>query len=121
VWLALAQLSEDVLVNQEIDRPKGLSRRQVLKMGMAVAAVPLISSIVAPTVSASGSGACAPCPCIPHSCAGCTLGTGPGTGCCSPYPDCHGGGEPGTIACCKPSGNSGATVCGNINNQGDCA
>ena len=54
IWLALDQLQEFHLLEQEVARPAGmpaLSRRQVMKgLGLAaVIALPLVISIVAPT------------------------------------------------------------------------
>ena len=60
IWLALDQLEKFDLLQERIIRPHGmdlLSRRSVMRsMGIAaVIAVPLITSIVAPTVQAASS------------------------------------------------------------------
>jgi hypothetical protein len=115
VWLALGQLATDHLLESKLDRPKGVTRRQALKLGMAVATIPVIASLAAPSAFAALSGACSPCAggCIPHSCNGCNVDSD----CCGGV-DCHGGGHPGGEPCCKHVGS--VSVCGNLNSHGDC-
>ncbi len=52
VWKSLKELEKAHLLEGEVAQPAGqtlLSRRQMLKMGLAVALLPVISSILAPT------------------------------------------------------------------------
>ncbi len=59
VWVALKQLAEARLLNEAIELPAGirnLSRRQMMKLGLGAAlAVPLVSSIFAPTTVEAAS------------------------------------------------------------------
>ena len=78
VWLALEQLGTAQLLEERIVRPgvsPGISRRQVIKrLGLVAVAVPLVTSLLAPTAQANTS--CKSC----FSSADCTGQTGA----CSP-------------------------------------
>jgi hypothetical protein len=115
IWFALGELSSDYLLEEMLERPKGLSRRQLLKVGVAAAAVPLVSSIAAPSVLASQSVPCtvAPGPCPGPIASGCpSFGIPPSAPCCASSPCCCAAGNPAT-PCCKttPSGN---LICGRM-------
>jgi hypothetical protein len=58
VWLALDQLREHHLLLEPAARPDGLSslsRREFLKLGLAGAVLPLVTSVVAPSADQFGS------------------------------------------------------------------
>ena len=90
VWLALDQLSENDLLNDSqpvVSTFEGLSRREIIKkVGLtSMVALPLISSLIAPTAAMGQSVVCGQaCTCTMSSGNGqsCgTTGTGCGTGC----------------------------------------
>lgn len=65
IWYALEQLGEDHLLQESVTPPAsatGLTRRELLKrVGVTSAvAVPVISSLLAPTTAAHASGGCTP-------------------------------------------------------------
>lgn len=90
VWLAIDQLQESALLEQDIaPRFSGESRRQVIKkIGLgSMVAVPVIASLVAPqNALATGSCACvAPADCVPQTtCPSSTNCNGPAGGICAP-------------------------------------
>jgi Coenzyme PQQ synthesis protein D (PqqD) len=95
VWFALSQLSKDHLLEDDVVPPSlmaGLSRRQMVRtLGLAaVIAVPLVTSIVAPTPAQASSlgGTGAPCS-SPAQCSG--------PGCSAPGNLC---GQPSAGLCC---------------------
>lgn len=60
VWAALAELDRAGLLVDHVDAPRGLSRRQLMKrLAVAAVAIPVVTSIVAPSAAAAASG-CAP-------------------------------------------------------------
>jgi hypothetical protein len=78
VWYAIERLGEDDLLVERVARPAskvGLSRREVVKrLGLtAVIAVPLITTIVAPTAVEAAASGCVNCNgvlcCPPATCA----------------------------------------------------
>jgi hypothetical protein len=80
VWYALDQLSKDHLLEESLVPPAmlaGMTRREMVRaLGVAaVVAVPLVTSIVAPTPAQAGS-------CLPTS-AGCTASVQCCSGLCS--------------------------------------
>ncbi len=92
VWYAVAELSKDNLLQEKISVPEamfggaagiGMTRRQMMQaLGVAaVVAVPVVSSILAPTAQAQAS--ClpkdAPCTLNSQCCSGNCLGQGNGT------------------------------------------
>jgi len=93
VWLAIDQLNENNLLAEAVQTNyNGQSRREVIKkIGLAaVIALPIVSSLVAPTaafaVACSGTVAS----CTSPSGAACDAGT-PCTGCATPPCMCNGG------------------------------
>jgi hypothetical protein len=67
VWYAIGQFAKDHLLEEQIKPPAsittGMNRRQmVLRLGLAAVAVPLVTSIVAPTAAQAGGSppACTP-------------------------------------------------------------
>lgn len=63
VWLALEQMKKEKLIQNEVTAPAqyaGLSRREVIKkVGLgSMIALPIISSLIAPTGAEAASGAC---------------------------------------------------------------
>ncbi len=81
IWYALEQLGKDHLLQDSVTPPSsaaGLTRRQLLKrVGVtSVVAVPVISSLLAPTTAAHANVACVPQGGM------CGAGTGP---CCAPF------------------------------------
>jgi len=83
VWLALSQLEKFRLLEQSTPRPAhlaGLSRRQAIgALGLAAAAIPLITSIVVPVAVQAQS--CGSPTNRPDDCA-CTASSQCATGCC---------------------------------------
>jgi hypothetical protein len=86
VWFALTQLDRDHLLEGRVTPPvflEGLSRRQMVRaLGIGtMVAIPLITSMVAPTAEASTS-------CL-GSAAGCTFGSQCCSGICQPAGVCQ--------------------------------
>ena len=87
VWLALEQLGRDHLLEAKARRPAalaGISRRELIKKaGIAAAfALPVVSSIVAPTPAQAGSCRPAGSLCSPDEIGFCCNGVCPETGVC---------------------------------------
>lgn len=66
VWYAIHQFSRDHLLEDQIERPTFMTstmnrRNMVVRLGLIAVAVPLVTSIIAPTaVRAGGSSSCLP-------------------------------------------------------------
>lgn len=86
VWLALEQLGRDHLLEERVARPAalvGMTRRELVRrLGLgAVAALPLVTSILAPTAAQaasckeSGASCAAPAECCSGLCPGAPNGT----------------------------------------------
>lgn len=100
VWLALEQLKKDNLLENPGDFSAdfgGLSRREVIrKIGFAtLVALPLVSSLIAPTAAHAASGSAATC-----------------SGSCQ-CPNA-------TVVFCTPAGGGGTTVCNNLAPTANC-
>ena len=78
VWLALEQLGRDSLLDTRPPRPAelaGLSRRELIKrVGLAALALPVVSSIVAPT-AVEAAASCLPSGSATTDCAKCCSST----------------------------------------------
>ncbi|MGI9035503.1 MAG: PqqD family protein [Pyrinomonadaceae bacterium] len=117
VWLALEQLKRDKLLENGSEIPSdfgGLSRREAIrKVGFAtLVALPLVSSLVAPTSAHAQSLNCSATP-YPNGCA-CTALAQCRTGCCSRVP-----GQPRT--CVTANQGATGTACGvNCDCVGSC-
>lgn len=86
VWLALEQLGRDCLLEGRVARPaalRGVTRRELVRrLGLgAVAALPLVTSILAPTAAQAasckepGASCAAPAECCSGLCPGAPAGT----------------------------------------------
>ena len=95
VWLALNQLDKNHLLEESVASPPamaGINRREVIRaLGVAaIVAVPVITSIVAPTPAQAatglppGSACCSPAECQSGVCAGFSNPCPPNTGTCGP-------------------------------------
>lgn len=88
VWYALDQLSKDHLLDDGFVAPtmlSGMSRRQMVRvMGIAaVIAIPLVTSIIAPTPAQAATGSPTGAPCSsPAECLSFSCSTGPAS--CTP-------------------------------------
>lgn len=127
VWAALAELDRAGLLDQPL-RPgaTSISRRQLVKrLALGAVAVPVVTSILAPTAAAAASVGCLPddSPCTS------------GTECCSGICDgvCTSGGPPGCVSnadcpplfvcqagTCVPAGPPPCTPSGPCRLDGDC-
>jgi coenzyme PQQ synthesis protein D (PqqD) len=105
VWLALGRLSKAHLIQQRVPHPGSgdrATRRAMLHRLAAVGAVALVSSIVAPGASASGS---VPAICITTCCGACQSGQlGNNCKCCL---------APNGAAVCGKGCGQGSNQCGN--------
>ena len=120
IWLALDKLKQDDLLEKsgefEIDY-KGLNRRQVIKkIGFAsMIALPVVSSIVAPSAAAAQSsgvlrgGACPPACAAGLQCRSLTVGSG--SACCGPAPGNVQTFPPGPFICLNNCTSDTALVC----------
>lgn len=78
VWAALAELDRAGLLVDHIEAPTRLSRRQLMKrLAIAAVAVPVVTSIVAPTAAAAASS------CTPNG-SSCSLSSDCCSGFCNP-------------------------------------
>jgi Coenzyme PQQ synthesis protein D (PqqD) len=77
IWHALAQLGNDHLLEEQVSQPKGMTRRDMMRrLGVgAIVAVPVITSIVAPTAALAAA------TCVSIGCA-CSTNATCGSGCC---------------------------------------
>ena len=94
VWAALVELDRAGLLVEHVEPPSRLSRRQLMKrMAIAAVAVPVVTSIVAPTAAAAASN------CVPNG-----GNCGQSSECCSGF--CTGATET-CIPAPPPCGNGG--------------
>jgi len=113
VWLALEQLKKENLIESEVTAPPayaGLSRRDVIKrVGLlSLIALPVVSSLVAPSAAFSASGLLA------QQATGCTLDSQCQPGNCTPT------GSTGARTCCvAPNAHNGAILNGNSAGNGN--
>ena len=114
VWYALSQLERDHLLSDTISGSPAVTRRQMVQLlGAATLAVPVISSVIAPSAAAAAS-------CLPKHTSGCKSCLQ----CCSSSPSIPPCSAVYGSGCCKTvKGSKGATSteCGTINAQGACA